>query len=147
MTYQKGHNILQLLVLLVMGGVLVLGGIGGCMFYLPKYKVYQQEMAGKAVLAEAESSRQVAILEARAKKDSAVSLAQAEIERAKGVAAANKIIGDSLHNNEDYLRYLFVNGLEHTSNQVIYVPTEAQLPILEATRLQRLRQSQPQTQQ
>jgi len=51
-----------------------------------------------------------------------------------GVAAANKIIGDSLHNNEDYLRYLFVNGLEHTSNQVIYVPTEANLPILEASR-------------
>ena len=143
MSYQKRESIWQLIVILVVGAFLLLGGVGGCMALWPKYKVYQQEMAGKAVLAEAEYSRQVAILEAKAKRDSAISLAQAEIERAKGVAAANKIIGDSLHNNEDYLRYLFVNGLEHTRNQVIYVPTEAQLPILEATRLQQLRQEQP----
>lgn len=69
-----------------------------------------------------------------AKMDAATLLAGAEVERAKGVAKANQIIGDSLKNNEDYLRYLFVNNLEHTSNQVIYVPTEANLPILEATR-------------
>ena len=46
--------------------------------------------------------------------------------------AANKIIGDSLQNNEAYLRYLFVNNLADTKDQVIYVPTAAQLPILEA---------------
>ena len=142
MSYQKRESIWQLMMLLVVVMFLALGGVGGCMAYWPKYKVYQQQMAGEAVLAEAESSRQVAILEARAKKESAIALAQAEIERAKGVAAANKIIGDSLHNNEDYLRYLFVNGLEHTRNQVIYVPTEAQLPILEASRLRNLRTEQ-----
>jgi regulator of protease activity HflC (stomatin/prohibitin superfamily) len=69
-----------------------------------------------------------------AKKDSAKQLAEAEVIRAEGVAKANAIIGSSLKNNEDYLRYLFVNNLEHTQNQVIYVPTEANLPILEATR-------------
>ena len=115
-------------------GIAVLAVICLSMYGCPKYTVYKQEMAGRAVLAEAESSRQVAILEAKAKKESAISLAAAEVERAKGVAAANKIIGDSLHNNEDYLRYLFVNGLEHTQNQVIYVPTETNLPILEASR-------------
>jgi regulator of protease activity HflC (stomatin/prohibitin superfamily) len=104
------------------------------MWGYPRYTVYSQEMAGRAALAEAESSRQIAVREAQAKKDAAVMLAAAEVERAKGVAAANKIIGDSLHNNEDYLRYLFVNGLENTKNQVIYVPTEANLPILEASR-------------
>jgi len=119
---------------ILLGLFVTLGGIGGCMWGLPQYKVYKQEMAGRAILAEAESSRQVAILEAKAKREAAISLAAAEVERAKGVAAANKIIGDSLHNNEDYLRYLFVNGLEHTSNQVIYVPTETNLPILEASR-------------
>ena len=56
--------------------------------------------------------------------------------RAKGVAAANKIIGDSLHGNEAYLRYLWIDGLrEHGKGAaVIYVPTEAGLPILEAGR-------------
>jgi regulator of protease activity HflC (stomatin/prohibitin superfamily) len=115
-------------------GLLLAGCIALWMWGYPKYRVYSQEMAGRALLAEAESSRQIAVLEARAKLDSAKSLAAAEVERAKGVAEANKIIGDSLRNNEDYLRYLFVNGLENTKNQVIYVPTETNLPILEANR-------------
>ena len=88
-------------------------------------------MEGEAELAKANFSKQVAVQEAQAKMDSAVMLANAEVERAKGVAKANQIIGDSLKNNEDYLRYLFVNNLEHTQNQVIYIPTEANLPILE----------------
>ena len=104
------------------------------MWGIPKYNVWQQRLAGEAALARATQDRQIAVQEAQAKKEAAVMLAAAEIERAKGVAAANKIIGDSLHNNEDYLRYLFVNGLENTKNQVIYVPTEANLPILEANR-------------
>jgi len=104
------------------------------MWGIPKYNVWQQRLAGEAALARATQDRQIAVQEAQAKKEAAVMLAAAEVERAKGVAAANKIIGDSLHNNEDYLRYLFVNGLENTRNQVIYVPTEANLPILEASR-------------
>jgi len=104
------------------------------MWGIPYYNVWQQRLAGEASLARATQDRQIAVQEAQAKKEAATMLAAAEIERAKGVAAANKIIGDSLHNNEDYLRYLFVNGLENTKNQVIYVPTEANLPILEASR-------------
>ncbi len=34
--------------------------------------------------------------------------------------------------------YLWINGLELNKNAVIYVPTEANLPILEAGRLPRL---------
>jgi regulator of protease activity HflC (stomatin/prohibitin superfamily) len=104
--------------------------MGGC----PAYNVWQQGMEGQAALAKATQDRQIKVQEAVATKESATMLAQAEVERAKGVAQANQIIGNSLHNNEDYLRYLFVNGLENTKNQVIYVPTEANLPILEATR-------------
>lgn len=104
------------------------------MWGIPQYNVWQQRLAGEAALARASQDRQIAVQEAQAKKEAATMLAAAEIERAKGVAAANKIIGDSLRNNEDYLRYLFVNGLENTKNQVIYVPTEANLPILEASR-------------
>lgn len=103
----------------------------------PQYRVYSREMTGKAELAQAEYNRQVKTLEARQARESSVFLAQAEIERAKGVAQANKIIGDSLKGNEDYLRYLWIHNLaesEKTGAQVIYVPTEANLPILEATR-------------
>lgn len=113
--------------------ILIAFGMYGC----PQYNVYQQKMAGEAELANANYSKQVAVQEAQAKLDSAKLLAGAEVERAKGVAQANKIIGDSLTNNEAYLRYLFVNNLENTKDQVIYVPTEANLPIMEASRLQK----------
>jgi len=113
------------------GFLLVGGGVGGCMYGMPMYNVYHQKMEGEAELAKANFSKQVMVQEAQAKMDAATMLANAEVERAKGVAKANQIIGDSLKNNEDYLRYLFVNNLEHTQNQVIYIPTEANLPILE----------------
>lgn len=111
-------------------GLLSALGLWGC----PQYRVYEQTKEGEAQLREAESSRKIAILEAEAKKESAKQLAEAEVERAKGVAEANTIIGESLRNNESYLRYLWVQGLQDGSSEVIYVPTETNLPILEATR-------------
>ena len=78
----------------------------------------------------------VAVAEAKAKMESASLLAQAEVARAKGVAQANQIIGESLKNNEAYLRYLWINDIgQNTGKTVVYVPTEGNLPILEATRL------------
>lgn len=109
---------------------LVAAGMAGC----PKYEVWQKELAGKAQLKEAEWNRQIAIKEAEAKREAATALAQAEVERSKGVAEANRIIGESLKANEQYLRYLWIQGLQDGSSEVIYVPTEANLPILEATR-------------
>lgn len=102
---------------------------------LPIYSVWEHRKHGEAELARAESNRQIAILEAKAKEESSKSLAQAEIIRARGVAEANKIIGDSLKENEGYLRYLWIQGLQTNNMQVVYVPTEANLPILESKRL------------
>lgn len=107
----------------------------GAMYGCPKYNVYQQNLAGEAELARATQNRQIRIQEAKAKQEAATLEAQTEIERAKGVAEANKIIGDSLKGNEAYLRYLWIQGLqEGATPQVVYVPTEAGLPILEAGR-------------
>jgi len=101
----------------------------------PQYRVYSQRLAGEAALAEAQSSRQVAILEARAKKESAISLADAEVIRAKGAAQANAILQNSLGGPEGYLRYLQIQALEGTKASLIYVPTEAGLPVTESRRL------------
>lgn len=103
-------------------------GLWGC----PQYAIYAQKMDGEAELAKASYSKQVAVQEAQAKMNAADLLAQAEVRRAEGVAKANKIIGDSLKENEAYLRYLWIDKLEGAKNEVIYVPTEAGLPILEA---------------
>lgn len=103
-----------------------------CAWGCPHYFVFQQRLSGQAELQRAESSRKIAIVEAEAKKESAKALAEAEIERAKGVAEANKIIGQSLMGNEAYLRYLWIMELGQNEQDVIYIPTEAGMPILEA---------------
>lgn len=117
-----------------LGTILLFGLIAGGMYGCPQYSVYEQRLTGEAELSRAEYSRQIAVREAQAKKDAAALLADAEVARAKGVAQANQIIGDSLRNNEAYLRYLWVNNLENNKASVIYVPTETGLPILEAGR-------------
>lgn len=89
-------------------------------------------MNGKAQLAEAEQNRQIAVQEAQALKDSASLKAEAEVIRAEGVAKANAIIADGLNGHEEYLRYLWIQGLENNPQAVIYIPTEAGLPIMEA---------------
>lgn len=105
--------------------------LSGCDWY-PPYHVWSEKLQGQAELARAQSNRQIATLQARQTAESAHFLADAEVTRAYGVAKANVIIGDSLKNNQPYLEYLFINNLDHTRNQVIYIPTEAGLPILEA---------------
>lgn len=99
------------------------------------YNVWSEGKSGEAELARAESNRQIKTLEARALMESSKHLADAEVIRAHGVAEANRIIGDSLKENESYLRYLWIQGLQTNQMQVVYVPTEANLPILEAGRM------------
>jgi regulator of protease activity HflC (stomatin/prohibitin superfamily) len=108
--------------------------VSGCGIW-PPYHVWESEMDGKAELSKAEYNTKVAVQEALAKEQAATHLASAEIARAEGVAKANAIIGDSLKNNEAYLRWLYIEGLKENPNaQIIYLPTEAGLPILEAGR-------------
>lgn len=114
--------------LAVIAGILVIIAIG--MYVFPQYGVWQKELSGKAQLREAEWNRQIAIQEAQATKESAKMLAEAEIIRAEGIAEANRIISNSI--TTEYIKYKFVEGLNDGNTEVIYVPTEANLPILEA---------------
>ena len=116
----------------VVVGAIVIVSVATLFLGGPIYNVWSQSLAGKAELQKAEYTRQVAVLEAKAKLDSAKELAQAEVERAKGVAQANQIIGDSLKGNREYLQYLYITGLEEGSqkgNVTIYVPTEGGMPV------------------
>ena len=119
-------KIIFLLVLLM--GMLV-SNCGLLALFIPSVNIMIAEADGKAKLAEADSSRRIAVLEAQAKLDSAKLLGDAEIARAKGVAEANKIIGDSLKGNDAYLRYLWINEISNQPN-AMYIATEGGLPIL-----------------
>ena len=114
-------------------GLFGVGVICLALYGCPKWNVYQANLAGKAQLAQAEGNRQIKILEAKATKESAIFLAEAEVERAKGVAAANDIIMQRLGGPEGYLRYLYITALQENKDKAVYyIPTEAGLPILEA---------------
>jgi hypothetical protein len=107
-----------------------------CMWGCPQYRVYEQRLEGEAELAKASQNRQIRVQEALAKKEAAKLEGEAEVARATGLAAANKVIGESLSGDhgEKYLRYLWITGMEKSQHDTVYIPTEAGLPILESIR-------------
>lgn len=102
------------------------------LFGCPQYRVYSATKTGEAELRQAESNRQIKILEAEAIYKSAENLSRADTIRAHGVARANAIIGNSLKDNEAYLKWLWIDNLEKNPNAVIYVPTENNMPLMKS---------------
>ena len=105
----------------------------GIMFAYPKYRIWSREQAGRAELAEAEWSKKIQIEEAIANLEAEKLNAQAEVERAKGAAEAIKIEGGSL--TAEYIQYMWVRQNKFNDKTTIYIPTEANLPVLESTRM------------
>lgn len=119
----------------------VLSLIIGTVTY-PYANVWQKEMAGRASLAQANADREIKVREALATLDSAKHLANAEVERARGVAEANRIVANGLGGPEGYLRYLFIQSLSESrgqGNQVVYIATEAGVPITESVRFNKVK--------
>jgi regulator of protease activity HflC (stomatin/prohibitin superfamily) len=120
-------------------GVAIIAIIAILMFGLPLYNVWQQEMSGKAEMAKAEQNRKILVEEAKAKLEAEKLNAEAEIERAKGMAQAMEIENGKL--TSTYNQYLFIRTLEKISDkgslpQTIYIPTEGMLPVMNITKQQ-----------
>jgi regulator of protease activity HflC (stomatin/prohibitin superfamily) len=106
------------------------------MFGLPTYNVWQQEMAGKAEMAKAEQNRKILIEEAKARLEAEKLNAQAEVERAKGMAEAMSIENGTL--STVYNQYLFIRTLEKLADkgnlpQIIYMPSEGLVPVMDVS--------------
>lgn len=128
--------------ILLSTGILVL--VAFMLWGLPQLGVYNRTLAGKAALMEAESTRQVRVLEAKAKQESALLEATAEITRAQGSAKAIAALKAELGSSDAYLRWLYIQGLQEQGDNsgektVVYIPTDGlvPLPISEAPRLSR----------
>lgn len=130
---------------LILTMLLIATTMSSCWQFNRDQREKDAESNGVAILLEAESSKKAMIEEAKAENEASIlkastlvniaeAEANAEIARARGVAEANKIIGQSLKGNEAYLRYLWITGLHDDSGERIYIPTEAGLPILEASK-------------
>lgn len=104
---------------------------------LPVYNVWQQEMAGKAEMAKAEQNRKILIEEAKARLEAEKLNAQAEVERARGMAEAMKLENGTL--NTTYNQYLFIRTLEKLADkgdlpQIIYMPAEGLVPVMDVSK-------------
>jgi hypothetical protein len=109
--------------------------VGGGAFYTWKnVQVWSASKSGEAILAEAKFSRQARVEQARAKAAAADLEGQAELTRAQFAAKANAELANGLGGPEAYLRYMYIRMLEEQggTGQVIYIPTEGGMPILEA---------------
>lgn len=103
---------------------LFLGLSAAVAFGYPQYKVWEQSKDGEAALAKATQDRQIKVQEA-----------EAEQEAASKQAEANRILGESIRQYPESMKSKWIEAIEKTSNQVIYLPTEASIPITESARM------------
>ena len=118
------------IILSIVFGIMALVGL--CMWTFPIYAVWKSEKDGIAKLKEANYEEQITVAKANARLKAAEANKQAELVEAEAVSQSITIIGDTLKINENYLRWQWIKGLGDTSNRIIYIPTEAGMPILEA---------------
>lgn len=98
--------------------------MAGC----PQYAVYEQRLKGQAELARAEQNRQILVSQAHAEREAAT-------QRAEAI----KIMGAAAKDFPEYRQQEFIGAFaeavkEGKISQIIYVPTEANIPITEAGR-------------
>ncbi len=108
--------------------------IAALMIILPIYNVWTSRKAGQAELAEAQFEQQIQIAEAQGRFNAAELNKKAAVVEAEAVSAQITIIGEHLKQHDLYLRWQWIEMMKHRQGETIYVPTEANLPILEATR-------------
>lgn len=106
--------------------VFCLSLVGFSLWFFPTYGVWKAGLIGKAILMQAEQEKQVMIEQAKA-----------ELESAKHRAEAIKIVGQASKDYPEYRTQEFIGAFgdaikSGAVNQIIYVPTEANIPIVEA---------------
>jgi regulator of protease activity HflC (stomatin/prohibitin superfamily) len=117
--------------------VLALGIICLMLLWSPLVGPWAQERRGIANLREAQQDRQILIEEAQAKHEVSILQASAEKKAAKLRADAIEIIGAAAQRYPEYRQQEFIGAFakaleDGKINQIIYVPTEAYIPVLEA---------------
>ena len=108
--------------------------VAALMLIIPKYKVWSQEMRGKAAFAEAEQNRRIIVEEAKARLEAEQLNAESEVARAKGMAEAMEIENGQL--TPVYNQYLFIRSLEEIAKQgdlpqIIYLPSQGMMPVMD----------------
>jgi hypothetical protein len=96
----------------------------------PKLNLYRSNTEKQAVIKEQEAISEASVYAAEKRVITAKAEADARRIEAEGLADAQAIISATL--TPEYLQWRYYEVLATTNNQVIYLPTEAGLPITEA---------------
>lgn len=103
------------------------------LYGMPKWRVWAQKKRGEADLQQAHQEQQIQVSQAQGRVDAAQLNKQAAIVEAEAVSEQIKVIGANLLDHPLYLKWQWVEMMNNRdSGDTIYVPTEANLPILEA---------------
>ena len=124
MKKQKGN--IQNIVIIIVGIISLLIFVAWFMFGYPVWRVWSAEKAGEAELAKAEMTKKIM-----------VQTAQAELDSAHLRAEAIGILGEIAQKYPEYRQQEFIQAFgealrEGNIAQIVYVPTEANIPITEA---------------
>ena len=112
--------------LIILGAILWIICVIAIMFLMPLYNVWRAWLEWKANLMKAEQEKLILIEQAKA-----------EVESAKHRAEAIKIVWEAAQKYPEYRQqefiWAFANAMQNWEIQkIIYVPTEANIPIIEA---------------
>lgn len=97
---------------------------GVLVYIAPQYRVYAAKLSGEAEYLQAEQTRKIQVIQA-----------QAELDASEKRAAAIAIIGEAAKKYPEYRTQEFIGAFaealrEGKMDQIIYVPTEANIPII-----------------
>ncbi len=120
--------------------MLIVGALVGIFWIWPHYTLWSTEMAGKARTVQAEHEGAARLAQAESEKKIQIEGAKAEVESAKLRAEAIQIVGKASKDFPEYRQQEFIGAFaealkEGNIKQIIYVPTEANIPIIETSRL------------
>lgn len=116
----------------IFGITLTLVLIVASMGIMPIYTVWSQKKQGEADLAQAISEQNIRVARAQSRLDAADLNRKAAIIEAQAVSEQIKEIGETLTEHGLYLRWQWIEMMKERSGTTVYVPTEANIPILEA---------------
>ena len=123
------QNIARGVALVIVAIVLVLFAWKGVS---PQLNLYRANTEKQAVITEQRAQSEAAEFAAISAVTQAEAKAEAMIIEAKALAESQAIIAETL--TPEYVQYLYVQAIKDNPNQVIYIPTEAGMPVLEAGR-------------
>lgn len=109
----------------------------------PRWKVWAAHQDGLADLAAAKNEQQIQIAQAQSRLDAAELNKKAAVIEAEAVALQIEAIGKQLTEHDLYLKWQWIKMMEDSHKETgdapttIYIPTEANIPILEASRLRK----------